>query len=63
MADNIHTVKGTIFSKDIKSGTSKKSGEPDWRMCIAKIEADVHVNGKTIKTICEYIFDWNVSFL
>lgn len=57
--ENIHTVKGTLFSKDIKSGTNAKG---EWRMCIVKIEADVVINGKTIKTICEYMFDWNVSF-
>ena len=57
--ENIHTVKGTLFSKNIKSGTNAKG---EWRMCIVKIEAAVVVNGKTIKTICEYMFDWNVSF-
>jgi hypothetical protein len=59
MINNIHTVTGTLFSKDMKSGTNAKG---EWRMCIVKIEADVIINGKTIKTICEYMFDWNVSF-
>lgn len=62
MVENLHTIKGTVFSKEVKSGASKKSGEPDWEMCIVKIEADVLIKGKTISTVCEYLFDWNVSF-
>jgi hypothetical protein len=60
--DNLHTVKGTVFSKDVKTGASKKQGEPDWEMCIMKIEADVLIKGKTLHTVCEYLFDWGVSF-
>jgi hypothetical protein len=62
MIDNLHTVKGVVYSKDVKSGKSKKPNEPDWQMCIMKVEADVLINGKNINTVCEYIFDWNVSF-
>ena len=62
MVENLHTIKGTVFSKEVKSGASKESGKPDWEMCIVKIEADVLIKGKTISTVCEYLFDWNVSF-
>lgn len=60
--DNLHTVKGVIFSKDVKTGPSKKAGEPDWQLCIMKIEAEVAVKGKTISSVCEFIFDWGVAF-
>jgi len=60
--DNLHQFKGTIFEKIVKTGPSKKAGEPDWQMCIMKIESDVKVKGKTVTSVCEYIFDWGVSF-
>lgn len=60
--DNLHTVKGVIFSKDVKTGPSKKVGEPDWQLCIMKIEAVVDVSGKDITSVCEFVFDWGVSF-
>ena len=60
--DNLHQFKGTIFEKIVKTGPSKKAGEPDWQMCIMKIESDVKIKGKTVTSVCEYIFDWGVSF-
>ena len=62
MADNIHVVKGIVYSKDVKTGPSKRIGEPDWKMCIMKIEAEANASGKKVNSICEYIFDWGVSF-
>lgn len=60
--ENFHTVTGVIFSKVVKTGKSKRPLDPDWKLCIVNIEAKVLVNGKSVVSVCEFVFDWNVSF-
>ena len=63
MADNIHIVKGVVYSKDTrKVPNTKKPTEPDWEFHSMKIETEINVSGRTFTTIPEFSIDKGVSF-
>jgi len=63
MVENLHTIKGTLYSKDCrKVKNTKKPTEPDWEFFSIKVETKVLINGRTITTIPELQLDKGVSY-
>jgi len=61
--ENLHTIKGTLYSKDCrKIPNKKKPTEPDWEFYSIKVETKVLINGRTITTIPELQLDKGVSY-
>lgn len=62
MANNINTITGTIYSKEVKTYPNKKPGEPDYVFCDIKIEYEANINGRSLTPISVFSFGYGVDF-
>jgi len=55
MAENLFTLKGTVYSKDVrKVPNKKKPTEPDYEFYSIKIETQINSGGRNFTSIPEF---------
>ena len=61
--ENLHTIKGTLYSKDTRKVPNKKSPtEPDYEFLSIKVEYNLDFGGKSRTLIAEMQLDRGVGF-
>lgn len=62
-ADNLFTLKGTLYAKETrKVPNKKKPSEPDWEFNSIKVETKIQIGGRTITQIPELSLDKGVNW-
>jgi hypothetical protein len=63
MQDNLHTLKGTLYSKDTRVVENKKKPtEPPWEFYSIKVESKLNLGGRERTNITELSLDKGISF-